>query len=53
MGSCMAALREKGSVVSEMLRFYGLKGLRVSVFSVVPRGNIITSVYATAKKASD
>jgi choline dehydrogenase-like flavoprotein len=24
MGSCMTALREKGSVVSETLRFYGL-----------------------------
>jgi choline dehydrogenase-like flavoprotein len=46
----------EGSVVSEALRFYGLKGLRVvdaSVFSVVPRGNVITSVYATAEKASD
>jgi choline dehydrogenase-like flavoprotein len=52
----MMALREKGSVVSETLRVYGLKGLRVvdaSVFSVVPWGNFITSVYATAEKVSD
>jgi choline dehydrogenase-like flavoprotein len=52
----MTALREKESVASEALMFYGLKGLRVvdaSVFSMVPRGNIITSVCATAEKASD
>lgn len=55
-GSCMMAPREKGGVVDERLRVHGVKGLRVvdaSVFPVVPRGNIITSVYATAEKAAD
>ena len=52
----MMAPRETGGVVSETLRFYGFKGLRVvdaSVLPVVPRGNNITSVYAAAEKASD
>ena len=56
MGSCMTALRKEGSAVGEALRVYGMRGLRVvdtSVFPVVPRGNNITSVYATAEKASN
>jgi len=56
MGSCMIAPRGKRGVVGGALRGYGMRGLRVvdaSMFPVVPRGNIITSVYATAKKASD
>ncbi|KAE9375246.1 GMC oxidoreductase [Stipitochalara longipes BDJ] len=55
-GSCMMAPREKGGVVDERLRVHGVKGLRVvdaSIFPVVPRGNIITNVYATAEKAAD
>lgn len=55
-GSCMMAPREKGGVVDERLRVHGVRGLRVvdaSVFPVVPRGNIITTVYATAEKAAD
>jgi choline dehydrogenase-like flavoprotein len=56
MGSCMTALRKEGSAVGEALRVYGMRGLRVvdaSAFLVVPRGNNITSVYATAEKASN
>ena len=55
-GSCMMAPMERGGVVDERLRVHGVKGLRVvdaSIFPVVPRGNIITSVYATAEKAAD
>jgi choline dehydrogenase-like flavoprotein len=52
----MMAPREKGGVVDERLRVHGVKNLRVvdaSIFPLVPRGNVITSVYAVAEKAAD
>jgi choline dehydrogenase-like flavoprotein len=55
-GSCMMAPREKGGVVDERLRVHGVRGLRVvdaSVFPIMPRGNVITSVYATAERTGD
>ena len=55
-GSCMMAPRGKGGVVDERLRVHGVKGLRVvdaSVFPIMPRGNINTSVYAMAERAGD
>lgn len=48
--------REMGGVVDQDLRVYGLKNVRVvdaSVFPMVPRGNIQTSVYAVAERAAD
>jgi choline dehydrogenase-like flavoprotein len=58
MGCCMMALREKGSVVSETLRVYGVKGLSVNaswmrVCSRGAKGNIIKSVYVAAEKVTD
>lgn len=55
-GTCGMGLRENGGVVDERLRVYGVRGLRVvdaSVFPVLPRGNIISSVYAVAERAAD
>lgn len=48
--------REMGGVVDERLRVYGTRNLRVcdaSVIPMVPRGNIVTSVFAWAERASD
>ena len=48
--------REEGGVVDKRLRVYGVKGLRVvdaSIFPMVPRGNIQSSVYAVAERAAD
>lgn len=47
---------EAGGVVDSALRVYGVDGLRVvdaSIFPLIPRGNIQTSVYAVAEKAAD
>ncbi|KAI2782107.1 putative GMC oxidoreductase [Daldinia loculata] len=48
--------RESGGVVDSSLRVYGVEGLRIvdaSVFPLIPRGNIQSSVYAVAEKAAD
>ena len=45
-----------GGVVDDKLRVYGTKNVRVvdaSLIPVIPRGNIITTVYAAAEKAAD
>lgn len=55
-GTCSMMPREDGGVVDSQLRVYGVKGLRVvdaSIFPLIPRGNIQTSVYAVAEKAAD
>ncbi|KAF8855124.1 alcohol oxidase [Acephala macrosclerotiorum] len=55
-GSCMMGKKEMGGVVDERLRVHGVKNLRVvdaGIFPLMPRGNIITSVYATAERAAD
>jgi choline dehydrogenase-like flavoprotein len=56
VGTCAMLPREKGGVVDERLRVYGVKGLRVcdaSVFPVAARGNPITAVYAVAERGAD
>jgi choline dehydrogenase-like flavoprotein len=47
---------DPGGVVNSRLRVYGTRNVRVvdaSVVPIIPRGNIITSVYALAEKAAD
>jgi choline dehydrogenase-like flavoprotein len=55
-GTCAMMSEELGGVVDSHFRVYGTKGLRVvdaSVFPIIPRGNILTTVYAVAERAGD
>jgi choline dehydrogenase-like flavoprotein len=55
-GSCAMLPKEMGGVVDEKLKVYGTTNLRIvdaSVFPIIPRGNIITMVYAVAEKGAD
>ncbi|KAJ5605489.1 CAZyme family AA3 [Penicillium lagena] len=55
-GTAAMMPREKGGVVDSRLKVYGTKNLRVvdaSIFPLIPRGNIQTTVYAVAEKAAD
>ncbi|KAI0887804.1 uncharacterized protein GGS22DRAFT_154340 [Annulohypoxylon maeteangense] len=55
-GSAAMLPREKGGVVDPRLVVYGTENLRVvdaSIFPLIPRGNIMSSVYAVAEKAAD
>ncbi|KAL3478513.1 hypothetical protein BJX99DRAFT_269189 [Aspergillus californicus] len=55
-GTCAMMPREDGGVVDPRLKVYGTSNVRVvdaSVFPLVPRGNINTTVYAVAEKAAD
>lgn len=55
-GTAAMLPREKGGVVNEKLILYGIDNLRVvdaSIFPLIPRGNIISTVYAVAEKAAD
>jgi choline dehydrogenase-like flavoprotein len=48
--------RDLGGVVDDTLKVYGTTNLRVvdaSIIPLIPRGNIISSVYAVAEKAAD
>ena len=45
--------KDLGGVVDELLKVYGTDNLRVcdaSVLPIIPRGNILTAVYAFAEK---
>ena len=56
VGTCAMLPQTEGGVVDERLRVYGTKGLRIvdaSVFPMVPRGNIQSTVYAVAERAAD
>ncbi|KAF2224075.1 glucose-methanol-choline oxidoreductase, partial [Elsinoe ampelina] len=56
VGTCAMMPRDKGGVVYEEVRVYGVKGLRMvdaSVMPMMPRGNIQTTVYALAERAAD
>ncbi|TKX20380.1 GMC oxidoreductase-like protein 10 [Elsinoe australis] len=53
-GTCSMMREDLGGVVDERLKVYGTKNLRVcdaSVLPIIPRGNILTAVYAFAEKA--
>lgn len=55
-GTAAMLPREQGGVVSPELVVYGTENLRVvdaSIFPLIPRGNIMSSVYAVAEKAAD
>ena len=55
-GTCAMMPKELGGVVDSSLKVYGTKNLRIvdaSIFPLMPRGNIQSSVYAVAEKASD
>lgn len=53
-GTCAMMDIADGGVVDGSLKVYGTSNLRVcdaSVFPIIPRGNILTTVYAVAEKA--
>ena len=55
-GTCSMMPESLGGVVDSKLRVYGTKNVRVvdaSIMPIIPRGNIITTVYAVAEKAAD
>lgn len=55
-GTCSMMREELGGVVDERLRVYGTKNVRIcdaSVLPIIPRGNILTAVYAFAEKAAE
>ena len=55
-GTCSMMDRDKGGVVDQDLRVYGTRGLRVcdaSVIPLIPRANILSTVYAIAEKTAD
>lgn len=55
-GTCAMMAKDMGGVVDERLRVYGVKGLRIadaSVFPMIPKGNIQSTVYAVAERAAD
>lgn len=55
-GSCAMLALEDNGVVDGSLRVYGIQNLRIcdaSIFPIIPRGNILTTVYAVAEKAAD
>lgn len=55
-GTCAMMPKELGGVVDERLQVHGVRNLRVvdaSIFPIIPRGNIQSSVYAVAEKAAD
>ena len=54
--TCSMMREDLGGVVDDRLRVYGTKNVRVcdaSVLPVIPRGNILTAVYAFAEKAAE
>jgi choline dehydrogenase len=55
-GNCAMLPEEKGGVVDERFRVYGVKGLRVvdaSVFPLIPQATITSLVIAIAERAAD
>lgn len=55
-GTCAMGRAELGGVVDGELRVYGTSNLRVcdsSVFPIIPRGNILSTVYAAAESGAE
>ncbi|KAF2106223.1 glucose-methanol-choline oxidoreductase-like protein [Lophiotrema nucula] len=55
-GTCAMAPKDKGGVVDEQLRVYGVNNLRVvdaSIFPLEPQSNLQSLVYAVAERAAD
>ncbi|KAI0401766.1 hypothetical protein F4802DRAFT_618455 [Xylaria palmicola] len=55
-GSAAMLPRGKGGVVDSKLVVYSTENLRIvdaSIFPLIPRGNILSTVYAVAEKAAD
>lgn len=55
-GTCVMASSSLGGVVDTKLAVYGVDGLRVcdaSIFPIIPRGNIMSTVYAVAERGAD
>ena len=55
-GTAAMLPKEKGGVVDEKLVVYGTNNLRLvdaSIFPLIPRGNILSTVYAVSEKAAD
>lgn len=55
-GTCAMLPLSDGGVVNGDLRVYGTSNLRIcdaSIFPIIPRGNILTTVYAVAEKLSE
>ncbi|KAG8160823.1 hypothetical protein KVR01_009087 [Diaporthe batatas] len=55
-GTCAMATADLGGVVDGELRVYGTSNLRIcdaSIFPVIPRGNILTTVYAVAESGAE
>jgi choline dehydrogenase-like flavoprotein len=56
VGTCSMLPEKSGGVVDSKLKVYGTENLYVvdaSVMPVIPRANIITTVYAVAERAAD
>jgi choline dehydrogenase-like flavoprotein len=54
--TCAMMSRDFGGVVDDQLRVYGVKGLRIcdaSIFPVIPKGPMTSSIYAVAEKGAD
>ena len=55
-GTCSMLPKDMGGVVDENLLVYGTRNLRVfdaSIFPLIPRANIQSTVYAVAERAAD
>ncbi|KAF2482213.1 hypothetical protein BDY17DRAFT_298130 [Neohortaea acidophila] len=55
-GTCSMMPEQIGGVVDDRLRVYGTRNVRVvdaSIMPIIPRGNILTTVFAVAEKAAD
>lgn len=55
-GTCAMLPKDKGGVVDSKLKVYGVEGLRIcdaSIMPLIPRGNLMSTVYAIAEKGAD